>query len=366
MPFDRGSFSFTMFSLRDDLPDNAGDILGTRKACKLDEVTGEPSFGWVTGQHLLDTELDEGTARFGGVYFLTLRKAVRKIPASLLTALCRRAEEARMKESGKTFIGSKERKEIKESTIERNIMKMPPALSGISMVIVPHTRHLYLGASSQSQIDLFIEHFYQAFSLEPLQLTPAFVLAEEFDTTAAAFPALQITRHGNGGSAEESLGRDYLLYLWYLSETGKTVDTEDFGSFEVMLEAPLCLTGDGDDAGAGEATIKKGDSPIRGAEVKAALTVGKKLRKAKLTFTRANEIWSGTFDADNFSFSSFTLPEGEAQDRSEIFAERVEFLETFREVFVAGFRQYAKAMLDGKASGLISALKKWISDRDAI
>ena len=188
MPFDRGTFSFTMFTLRDELPENAGEILGARKACKLDEVTGEPSFGWVTGQHLLDTEIDEGTARFGSAYYLTLRRAVRKIPSSLLNALCRRAEEARMKETGKNFIGSKEKKEIKESTVERNIMKMPPSLSGISMVIVPHNRHLYLGASSQSQIDLFIEHFFQAFNMEPLQLTPTAMLAEGFNITPSTFP----------------------------------------------------------------------------------------------------------------------------------------------------------------------------------
>ena len=133
-----------------------------------------------------------------------------------------------------------------------------------------------------------------------------------------------------------------------------------------MLEAPLCLTGDGDDPGAGEATIKKGDSPVRGAEVKAALSVGKKLRKAKLTFTRLNQIWSGTFDADNFSFSSFALPEGEAQDRGEIFAERVEFLDIFREALTAGFRQYANAMLNGKDSATVEALKNWINTRDAI
>ena len=105
MPFDRGTFSFTMFTLREELPEDAGEIFGARKACKLDEVTGEPSFGWVTGQHLLDTEIDEGTARFGSAYYLSLRRAVRKIPASLLNALCRRAEEARMKETGKNFIG---------------------------------------------------------------------------------------------------------------------------------------------------------------------------------------------------------------------------------------------------------------------
>ena len=365
MPFDRGTFSFTLFSLRDNLPENAGDVLGTRKACKLDEVTGEPSFGWVTGQHLLDTEIDEGTAWFGSAYYLTLRRAVRKIPNSLLNALCRRAEEARMKETGKNFIGSKEKKEIKESTIERNIMKMPPSLSGIPMVIVPSTRHLYLGAASQSQIDLFIEHFYQAFKLEPQQLTPSYMLAEEFNITPSTFPPLSPAKPDTT-FGEESLGRDFLLYLWYLSETGKTIDTGEFGEFEVMLEAPLCLTGDGDDPGAGETTVKKGDSPIRGAEVKAALSVGKKLRKARLTFTRLNQIWTGTFDADHFSFSSFALPEGEAQERSEVFSERVEFLEIFREVIVAGFRQYANAMLNGKDAETVAALKEWINSRDAI
>ena len=365
MPFDRGTFSFTLFTLKESLPENAGDIIGTRKACKLDEVTGEPSFGWVTGQHLLDTELDEGTARYGSAYYLTLRRAVRKIPTSLLNALCRRAEEARMKETGKNFIGSKEKKEIKESTVERNIMKMPPSLSGIPVVIVPHTRHLYLGASSQSQIDLFIEHFYQAFKNEPLQLTPSFILADEFNITPSTFPPLSPAK-AESTFAEESLGRDFLLYLWYLAETGGTISTEEFGEFEVMLEAPLCLTGDGEDPGAGEATIKKGDSPIRGAEVKAALSVGKKLRKAKLTFTRLNQIWTGTFDADHFSFSSFALPEGESQDRMEIFSERVEFLEIFREVLTAGFRQNANAMLNGKDTETVAALKEWINSRDAI
>ena len=133
-----------------------------------------------------------------------------------------------------------------------------------------------------------------------------------------------------------------------------------------MLEAPLSLSGDGDDPGAGEAIIKKGDSPIRGAEVKAALSVGKKLRKAKLTFTRLNQIWTGTFDADSFSFGSFALPEGEAQERSEVFTERVEFLDIFREVITAGFRQYANAMLNGKDSETVAALKEWINTRDAI
>lgn len=364
MPFDRGTFSFTMFELNGEMPENAAEVFASRRGCKLDEVSKEPSLGWVTGHHLLDTEIDEGTAFFGGRYYLSLRNAVRKIPGSLLTALCLRAEEARMKATGKAFIGAKERKEIKEDTIERNIMKMPPSLSGIPVVIEPKDRLLFLGATSQTQIDLFIENFYQAFKMEPQQLTPSAMLAQMFNTTPSTFPPLRVA--DNAPDGDDQIGRDFLLYLWYLAENGKVVHTEDYGDFELMLEAPLVMIGTGEDSGSGEATIKKGDSPLRGAEVKAALSVGKKLKKAKLTFTRANEIWSGTFDADTFAFSGFSLPEGEAQDKSEIFAERIDALEIFREAWIAAFRQFAEAMLNGKDAETCAELRRWIETRDAI
>ena len=60
------------------------------------------------------------------------------------------------------------------------------------------------------------------------------------------------------------------------------------------------------------------------------------------------------------------LAEGEAQERSEVFSERVEFLDIFREVITAGFRQYANAMLNGKDAETVAALKEWINTRDAI
>ena len=74
----------------------------------------------------------------------------------------------------------------------------------------------------------------------------------------------------------------------------------------------------------------------------------------------------GTSCTASFSFSSFALPEGDAQERSELFSERVEFLDIFREVITAGFRQYANAMLNGKDSETVAALKEWINARDAI
>ena len=84
MPFDRGSFSFTMFDIAGELQDDFAALFVPVKAGTLDSVTSEVQLGWVTGHHLLDTNIDEATIVRGGAYYLTLRQAVRKIPASLL------------------------------------------------------------------------------------------------------------------------------------------------------------------------------------------------------------------------------------------------------------------------------------------
>ena len=94
MPFDRGSITFSMFDLAGDIPEDFAAMFASAKAGTLDSVTAEPQLGWVTGRHLLDTAIDEASAQIGGSYYLTLRQAQRKIPASLLNALCRREEQS--------------------------------------------------------------------------------------------------------------------------------------------------------------------------------------------------------------------------------------------------------------------------------
>jgi len=366
MPFDRGSFTFTMFDITEEIPENFAELFASAKAGTLDSVTSEPQTGWVTGHHLLDTAIDEASAVSGGAYHLTLRQAVRKIPASLLNALCRREEQAFLAANpGRDYVSGKDKKRIKEDVIERHISKMPPALSGLSFVLEPHEKLLYLGTGSQGQIDLFIEHFYKAAKLEPVQLTPALILEREYHITPASFPVLRLSDTVSGAPVEPQIGRDFLTWLFYYSETTGKLNFEN-NEFDVMLEAPLLLLDDNEARGAGETTIKKGDSPLRGAEVKAALEVGKKLRKAKLTITRDdNSIWTGTFDADNFVFGSFKLPEGEEMVQDEIFADRVRALSTFRAVFIEYFKLFADGMLNREAE-TVSAMREWVKTREAI
>ena len=363
MGFEQGSVSFSIFELPGELPEDIPALFAAHKACPLDAATAEAQWGWVTGRHLLDNSIDGASAQRGGCYHLMLRQTVRKIPGSLLGALCKREEYAYMKANNQEFISGKVRRQLREEVAEKYISKMPPSLSGIPMVLEPNEKLLYVGATSQKQLDIFIDNFYQATKIEPIQFTLATILDRDFHITEAALPPLQL---GEAPVSEPQTGRDFLMFLWYYGETVGKLELPQYGEFDLMIEAPLIFAGAGDERGAGEADLKKGDSPLRSAEAKAAVAVGKKLRKAKLTLTRGDQIWSGTFDADKFAFSSFRLPEGEEMDEEERFAERITNLSVFREAVSGYFRLFVKSLLGDEAKKTAAAIRDWAKNRDAV
>lgn len=363
MGFEQGSISFSIFELPDELPKDLPALFSAHKACPLDAATAEPQWGWVTGRHLLDNTIDEASAQRGGSYHLVLRQTVRKIPNSLLGALCKREEYAYMKANNQDFVSGKVRRQLKEEVTEKYLAKMPPSLSGIPMVLDPNEKLLFVGATGQKQLDVFIDNFYQATKIEPVPFTLATILDRDFHTTEAALPPLRI---GDTPVSEPQTGRDFLMFLWYYGETVGKLELPQYGEFDLMIEAPLVFAGEGDERGAGEADLKKGDSPLRSAEAKAAVAVGKKLRKAKLTLTRGDQIWSGSFDADKFAFSSFRLPEGEEMDEDGRFAERISNLWVFKEAISGYFRLFVKSLLGDEAEKTAAAIRDWARNRDAV
>ncbi len=363
MSFEQGSISFTIFELPGDLPGDIPALFAAHKAGPLDAATDEPQWGWVTGRHLLDNSIDGASAQRGGCYHLALRQTVRRIPASLLNALCKREEFAYMKANGQDFVSGKVRRQLKEEVVEKYISKMPPSLSGIPMVLEPNERLLYVGATGQKQLDTFVDNFYQATKMEPLPFTPAVILERDFNITESALTPLRI---GEAQVSEPQTGRDFLMFLWYYGETVGRLELPQYGEFDLMIEAPLVFSGIGDERGAGEADLKKGDSPLRSAEAKAAVAVGKKLRKAKLTLTRGDQTWSGVFDADRFAFSSFRLPEGEEMNDEERFAERITNIGVFKEALSGYFRLFVRSVLGDAGDKTGAAVRDWARNREAV
>lgn len=365
MPFENGTFTVCAFELRTALPENVIELFAAHCAGTLDSVTDEPQIGWVTGRHLLDTAIKPETVRMGSCYYLQLRKAERKVPASLLNAICRREELAYMETNKAEFVPSKIKKQIREDAREKHLAKMPPALSAIPVVIDPTANLLYLGAGSNAQIDLFVEHFYSTCKIEPLQVNPGYLLQKQFEIVETSLPAMNLTEAA--ADAEPAPGRDFLTWLWYFSETGGPLKLEDeYGAFELLIEGPLTLTYGDDARGSAEVALKKGDNPLRSAEAKAALLAGKKLRKAKLTITRDKEFWTCVFDADKFSFGSVKLPEGDEQSLEERLDERMQSLRVFKLAIEAYFRKFAEMLLAMDYPDQERKLRAWAADRDAL
>ncbi len=367
MPFDNGTVTLTIFDLPSPLPDNAVECFSSNKAGTLDSVSGEPGadpqIGWVTGRHLLDTQIDEGTAYRGPFMHLTLRKAERRLPAALLNAICRREEFLYRQAHDAEFVPAKVRRSIKESAVARHLPQMPPSLSSVSFALDPRNNALYLGTASASQIDFFIENFYHTVKVEPVQLTPGVMLEKTFHVTEASFPAMSF---GDATEEQTVVGRDFLTWLWYYSEHEGKIDCGEDGEFDLFIEGPLTLAYAAEANGAEETVIKKGNSPQRSAEAKAALAVGKKLKKAKFSLVRGEDIWSGTMDADHFSFGSMKLPEGEAVSPDEHFIERIESLAVFKTALEKYFSKFAETVLSAGYPETEKELRRWAAERDGI
>ena len=365
MPFEHGAFAVTIFSLPDVLPENFLELFSGFKADGLDAVKDEPQIGWVGGQDILETEINESTSICGGMLYLNLRKVERKVPSSFLNAICKHEEFVYKRKNQTASISSKAKKEIKEKAIEENIIKVAPSISSIPMVVDRKNKLLYLGANSPAQIDLFIEHFHKTLNMEPEQITPDWYLSKEFKVDAEDLPNVMFSEHSDG---EVTTGRDFLTWLWYFSEQdgGGVLKVGQYGKFSFSIEGPLTFAVATDEAsGAAENTLKNG-SPLRAAEAKAALTVGKKLRKAKLILERGDDIWSGTFDADRFSFSGLNLPEGEKLESESSFEERMTNLHIFFKALGEYFRLFVKTLMSNKWGEEETRIREWVDSKETM
>ena len=362
MPFDRGSFTVSIFELPKELPDNLLELFAAKKAGKLDHVKEEPVFGWTTGRTLLETDINEESAICGGHIYLQLRKAERKIPSALFNAICKREEIIYMRANDFDIVSSKARKEIKAKVMEMHLSKMAPSISGVPMVIDTAAKLLYVGTGSVAQLDNFISFFFKTTNIEPYQLQPGLMLEEMFQCTERELPEVMFSDVQD----DPAPGRDFLTWLWYFSECeGGRVSHEQFGEFDIMIEAPLTFSFVSEARGAAETSLKKGGSPLRAAEAKAALNVGKRLKKAKFTLCRADEIWSGAIDADNFTFGSLSLPEGEEIDAESVFSERMQNMFIFQGIMREYFRKFADSVRSAGWVETEKKIQKWASERES-
>jgi len=321
----------------------------------------QPISGWVTGRHLLDRNITEESAYYGGYLRLTLMKAERKIPGALLRAECRIEELAEMEAKGVAFLKREARARIKDGVIARLLPSMPPALKGIPVIYDGRDRILYAGAMSDKQSDALAVSFKAATRINLIQITPVTAALERNKVNAADFEPSSYSPECEDDSDNANPGRDFLTWLWFFSERkGGLIETE-FGEFGVMIEGPLVFIHEG--GGAHEAVLRKG-APLLSAEAKTSLLSGKKLRSAKIAFSHNEHSWQAVLDADSFVLRGIKLPQGDNVDAISRFQQRMMFLQTFRETLLTAYDRFLEARANKERwRAMQKEIQEWVAAR---
>jgi len=360
MAFDSGNISFSVYEIKGDLPEDHLEKFSAYAGCLPEKVADTPNLGWVA-RHLLERRIDEETAYIGEYLSLHFRSAVRKIPSSLLKAECMQKELAQMQADQTSSLSRKKKKEIKEEVEEDLLKFMPPQLSGVPFVIDKFNKTLYVGTSSVKQSDSLVQLFIETCGVEVIPKTPVGEAMQTLETRSIQIDPLDFT--GNKLSQDDDLllGRDFLTWIWYKceSDTPKFI-VPDVGEFAIGLDGPLNLVSES--SGAHETVVRKG-LPTMSPEAHSGINSGKKLKSAKISLARGDEIWTFTLDADNFIFKSMKLPDGEAMDRISRFEERIEFLNTFQQAFFSLYSDFIKMFAGSDRKVHEEDVQDWTKNR---
>ncbi len=362
MSFESGSISFRMLYVPRALPRNAVEKFAALAAPPIGTLGDGEINGWVTGRHLLDRHITPDTAIYGGFLRLSLMKAEKKIPESLLRAECKMEELAQLAASGRDRLSAATRSDIRRAVEARLLPQMPPTLKGIPFVYDEKAELVYVGALSDKQLDAFQIFFTQAigFGLIPVDAESAALKRRE--TSPRDWKPTSFSPELSDDELPETPGRDFLTWLWFVAEArGGLIKAGELGDFAVMVEGPLLFVMEG--GGAHETALRKGE-PLMSAEAKTALLAGKKLKRAKITLARDKQAWSCSFDADSFVFRGLKLPEGEKLDPVSRFQERMLMLDIFQGAFLNLYDRFVEERRDPAIWKDAQAdIHKWVRGR---
>lgn len=363
MSFESGSVTFRMFYLQQKLPVDFLQRFAKMALPPIETCNDTSIAGWVTGRHLQDRNIIFDTAMFAGYLRLALCEAERIIPESALVTECRMEELARMQAENRAELDRKTRTEIRKEIEARLRPSMPPQFKGMAFIHIPDSDLVYCEATSDSQIDFIEAMFRQTMGFGLIPVTPQAYAAKRLNLDVRDLSASSYSPECDDDSAEQSIGQDFLTWLWFFSETqGGIVKTPSVGDFAVMIEGPLTFVSDGQ--GAHEAILKNG-TPEISAEAKSALMCGKKLRKSRLMLSRGQDTWQVTIDADQFIFRGLKLPEGEKLELASRFQERMAAISTFTTAFLEIYEKFIALRTGHKWDATVLEIHNWVTERTA-
>ncbi|MBN1491655.1 MAG: hypothetical protein JXA69_17210 [Phycisphaerae bacterium] len=387
MPFPAGSVTFKRFFVAGSAPRTVDQDLLDRAA---ERAIGKGSVlagdntetGWITGEHVLDTQFDFAKNRVGDCLFLAMRVDSCKPPSDVVRAYEKMHAEAILAKTGRDYLNKQERREAKQAAkdqAERDAKSGTYRRMRQFGVLWDLSRgEVYLGATSPSVVDRFTALFRDTFDCTVTAASSG-ELAARFAATGGMHAAYEDLRPaqfidppsdaesprslapGDEGRSKDFLGTEWLVWLWYASRHEGTAivedeDEETLVRFEkaLQLDCAFGVTG---------STGVRADDPILRPEAAAALASGKVPIRAGLQLVQHGEVYGGTVRGDVMHFSGVQLPpvSADATNARVIFEERTGQLRDFNDAVEASYRAFLRQRLSSRWSKALGAIRGWIA-----
>jgi hypothetical protein len=159
-------------------------------------------------------------------------------------------------------------------------------------------------------------------------------------------------------------GREFLLWLWFESETFETNLRPAGGSpIALWIESRMTLSFEKDES------VLKSASPAASPEAKEALRQGKLPREAKIRMTNGEHEFAWVFRGDTLSFASVAIPaelKDKGDDVHEVFYERMRLLEELEAILQALWSDFLTLRLsEAWDSSIVPMLKRFAGEKRA-
>ena len=157
------------------------------------------------------------------------------------------------------------------------------------------------------------------------------------------------------------LGKEFLTWLWFRAERDGRVEIHKAKPVTIEILGPILL-----DAQYGDARVStlKGDSPATSPEARTALLEGKKLKKAKLKWTREDVEWVFTLDGENFNLSGLAVPNPGKLPFEDLMNLRVGMALEFEQVLQQLLEAFMELRMDaGPWKDELRAIHEWVQNK---
>lgn len=160
----------------------------------------------------------------------------------------------------------------------------------------------------------------------------------------------------------EFLGREFLTWLWFRSESQEGVfDLAELGTVEILFEGRMTLESDGEEQG-NKVTCAGAGTRLN--EARFALTRGKTVTQVSLRLIKGDDEWSFSLDAAWLNLSGLKVPkvmQDAREDADGLFYERMFLIEQPLAVANALFEEFIRLRVSPEwEQDELPALKEWI------